>query len=209
MKNIFLLITTFIVLLFVYTTGGFNLFGFGFGFGNLTGTTPTVMVQSSIDGRFYQVKDLEDKHIAANLLAKIRAKLIKLMTHMKTKYPNDVNVKRMVARFNPNSLQEGGHNNGITTYTANKGDKIVYCLRSRKNKQQKLHQNLNILMMVSLHEMAHLMDSNHNPNHTGQFSEYFTLILTEAKKINIFDSFDYSDQGGVEYCGMQILQSPI
>jgi len=208
-SNIIILVLIFIGVFSIYLSGGFQIFGYGFSLGSITGNTPVTMVRSNVDGRTYQVKDLPDKQDAADILAKIRARLIQLMLHMENKYPSDKNVQRMVSRFNPDTLQEGGHNSGITTYTANKGAKIVYCLRSRKNKKQELHRDINLLMMVSLHEMAHLMDPSHNPNHSGEFSDYFKMILKEAKDINIFDSFDYSNKGGVEYCGMQITSSPI
>ena len=87
-------------------------------------------VVSSVDGKAYLVKNLPDKKDAANLLSKLNRTLQKLIVKMKEKYPDSKDVERLESNFSPDSLSEGTESSNYTSYSVNKGEKIVFCLHS-------------------------------------------------------------------------------
>ena len=112
-------------------------------------------VKSSIDNNEYLVRNLENKEEAANILAKLRSKLEKLCEIMKKKYPTDESVIRMNQRFNSDNITESGKSNQYTSYSVNKGEKIVFCIRQKDEKESLVDENT--LTFVAIHELAHVM----------------------------------------------------
>jgi hypothetical protein len=161
-------------------------------------------VNSSIDRKEYLVRNLEDKEEAANLLAMISQNLLKLCNHLKSKYPTKKCVVQILGRFDPNNISEGSHDTKYSTYTLNKGEKIVYCLRHRDGSNQ-LH-DLNTLMFVGIHEMAHI--SSETYGHNDEFKENFIFLLKEAISIGVYKNVDYRDNP-IHYCGMTLNSNPL
>lgn len=162
-----------------------------------------VYVISDIDGLKYKVRNLQDKQTAANTLAKIRANLVKLVEHLKKLKRNDVRI--LIERFNPNSIQEGTADKKQTSVTIEKGEQILFCLRSRKTKTNNRIHNLDMLMYVALHEMAHIMSIS--LDHTEEFIDNFAFLLKESAKIGIYNP-SFLD-GDKEYCGLTIEKNSI
>ena len=107
-----------------------------------------------LDGKDYLVRNLPDKKDAANLLAKIRIKLEKIVESMKEKYPNDKNVKQMNSKFKPDNISEAGKSNQYTSYSVNKGEKIVFCIRQKDDNETLVNENT--ITFVAIHELAHV-----------------------------------------------------
>ena len=139
---------------------------------------------------------------AAGLITNIRRKLSSFVKHLSSKYPNRRDVKLLVRRWNPNAVMEGSHNSGLTTYTLQKGKKIAFCLRDRDG-TDRLHTDENTLIYVGLHELAHLMEKHHNPNHEGGFIDLWQFVLREAAELGIWQQHDY-ERNPVRYCGIYI-----
>lgn len=159
-------------------------------------------VKSSIDNKEYLVQDKDDAQEAANLIATIRQKLTLLTDHLfKTNPPDDPRIVMLKANFNPDNLKEGVDNSGYTSYSINKGEQIVLCLRS-KNKLM----DINTMMFVVLHEFAHI--ATESIGHPPEFWENFKWILEEAINIGIYTKTDYNKES-VEYCGMTISSTPL
>ena len=91
-----------------------------------------VYVISNIDKQKYLVYNLKYKELAANTLAYVRNNLQKLCNVLEKKYPKDERVIRMVSKFNPEAIVENDPNSTNTSYSINKGEKIVLCLRSKE-----------------------------------------------------------------------------
>lgn len=161
-------------------------------------------VRSMVDGRDYLVQSRPDKQEAANLLAKIRANLESLVEHLSKILPNDERTKRILKRFNPNNISEGADNAKYTSYSVNKGEKVVFCLRSRD--QNKKLVDLNTMMFVALHELAHICTES--VGHTTEFWDNFRWLLEESMDIGIYRDGDYKNNP-VEYCGIKITNSPV
>ena len=161
-------------------------------------------VISSIDGKAYLVKNLPDKKEASNLLAKLNKTLQKLIIKMKEKYPESKDVERLISNFSPDSLSEGTETSNYTSYSVNKGEKIVFSLRSRDGQDNLVP--LNILKYVAIHELAHLMTKE--IGHPPVFWDNFKLLLQVAIDEGLYKHTNYSKKPA-KYCGMTIKSSVI
>jgi hypothetical protein len=161
-----------------------------------------ITVKSKIDNNEYVVQIKEDAQEAANLIAKIREKLITLMEHLEKSFGiNDNRVRLLKKNFRPDRLKEGIDTPGYTSYSVNKGEQIVLCLRNN----DKL-VDINTMFFVVLHEFAHL--STESIGHTEEFWDNFKWILEESINIGIYVKQDFKVKN-VEYCGMTITSSPL
>jgi predicted metal-dependent hydrolase len=159
-------------------------------------------VKSTIDNQEYLVQDKEDAEGAANLIATIRQKLIVLVEHLIKTTPNDdERIVMLIDNFKPDNIKEGVDNSGYTSYSVNKGEQIVLCLRS-KNKLM----DINTMMFVVLHELAHIVTKD--IGHPPEFWQNFKWILEESINVGIYQKTNYSRES-VEYCGMTISSSPL
>ena len=78
-------------------------------------------------------------------------------------------LKRLKKNYRPNNITESSPGNKYTSYSINKGDKIVFCLRS-KDGSNKL-EDINTMMFVAIHELAHLMTKS-----IGHTTEFWGII---------------------------------
>jgi len=165
-----------------------------------------VQVKSRLDGNTYSVQDLPDKQEAADHMATIRQNLNKLIQHYKDDPASiaDPRVKVMVERFNPNNIVENDINENSTSYSENKGEKIVVCLRDKREGYPFVDENT--IMFVILHEMAHLMTTT--VGHTPEFWTNFKRILHDAVSVGIYNPVNYT-KNPTDYCGMTITDTPI
>lgn len=159
---------------------------------------------SSFDNRNYLVRNLDDKKDAADLLAKIRKNMEDLIIYLRETYPNNDAVDRLNKKFNPNSLSETGKGSKYTSYSVNKGEKIVLCLRARDN-TEKLEDE-NTLMFVALHEIAHIMTKS--VGHKKEFWKNFKFLLNNAIQQKIYRHENYNDNPK-RYCGIMITDTPL
>jgi hypothetical protein len=162
-------------------------------------------VRSMKDGNTYHVQNLPDKQEACELMAQIRSNLDSLIEHYKSDpaLMAEHRVKVLVSRFNPNNMVENDLDADSTSYSENKGEKIVVCLR---DKQSKKLVDENTIMFVILHEMAHLMTTT--VGHTPEFWTNFRRILQDGIQVGIYKQVNYS-RSPTEYCGMTITDSPL
>jgi len=179
--------------------------GLALAFSYMRGPRNSVLVQAS-DGRQYKVQNLPDKQEAAERMSKIRSNLVRVVQQFDDiNYKQDEPYRRMVERFNPDSLEENDLDADSTSYSENKGEKIVVCLRDKTQKPYPLVDE-NTVMFVLLHEMAHLMTSS--VGHTPEFWANFRKLLQDCIKIGVYKDVNYS-KTPVQYCGMTISDSPL
>jgi hypothetical protein len=169
-----------------------------------------VLVESDIDKKTYLVRDLEDKKLSANLLAKINMNMNKLNTYLfenKKKYPKYIPyIEQLNEKLKKTKIQESTDNGIYTSYSVNKGEQIIFCLRSRKEgNNAKLH-DLNLLMYVVLHEMGHVACPEFG--HTELFKDIFAFLANEGVKLGIYKKIEFKDNPH-EYCGLTITDSII
>jgi hypothetical protein len=160
------------------------------------------------DGNEYDMQNLPDKENAVKVMSHIRESLTKLYVHYKETpgLDQDPPVGRFLARFIPDVFVENDMASQDTSYSENKGQKIVVCLRDKTAPPKYPLVDKNTVMFVMLHEMAHLMTET--IGHTQEFWSNFKRILGDAVKIGIYQQVNYA-QSPVKYCGMKITDSPI
>lgn len=182
-------------LLYLYANGGP---------GNL------VTVKADKDGEAYRVQDLPGKQQAAEHLADLKANMEKVVAfYRQDEFETDPQAKLLVERFNADNLMENSMTSPDTSYSENKGEKIVLCLRDKTDPPAYPFVDMNTVMFVVLHEMAHLMTAELSTGkHTPEFWANFRRILEDASKIGVYTPVNYS-RTPVEYCGMTITDSPL
>jgi len=161
-------------------------------------------VASTVDKQDYLVRSLPDKQEAADLLANIRTRLETMESHLVENFPEDPRTQRLQKNFRSDKISEGSENSKFTSYSINKGEKIVLCIRSR-DKEKKL-VDLNTMMFVALHEFAHI--ATESVGHTKEFWDNFRWILKEAIAIPIYTYQDFNSKPE-GYCGIQITDNPL
>ncbi len=159
--------------------------------------------ESLVDGREYLVRKMPDAQKAADNLAHLKNLVHRLIDHLKQKYPENKSVKLLNQRFKPENLSEASKWSSGTSYSLNKGQQIVMCLRHKPGDQ---FVDLNTLVFVTLHEMAHLATKSRG--HTPEFWGNFKFLLLEAMGIGIYDYHAYH-QMPIEYCGTEIKDTPL
>jgi len=165
-------------------------------------------VVSDVDGKEYLVRDLDDKQQAANLLARVRQNIMTLTDYLvanKTKFVDyEKYIEQLNERIRGVVINESTEKNQYTSYSVNKGEQIVFCLRSRRD-LDKLH-DLNIVMYVALHEVSHV--GCPETDHTPLFKKIFAFFCQIAVNIGLYQKIPFREQP-VEYCGLMISDSII
>ena len=164
-------------------------------------------VKSDIDKRYYMVRNLKDKQYASNILAYNREKILKLIKYLNDnknqKYKDyKIYINRLVERIVDVNIVE---NNGIgreTSYSVNKGEELVFCLRSRK--EMNTFHTINILMYVILHEISHIACPEYG--HGPLFKKIFAFFTKTAMSLKIYEYDDYA-KSPKEYCGIYLSDS--
>jgi predicted metal-dependent hydrolase len=171
----------------------------------LEGKSLGVTFVKSKDDTKFLVRNLPDKQQAANLLGEIKTRLSKLVEHVTTQNDTEkADIERLKKNFRPNNISESSPGNSYTSYSINKGEKIVFCIRS-KDKINKL-MDVNTMMFVAIHELAHLMTKS--IGHTPEFWNNMKYLLKKAIDINLYVKQDFSKKP-VNYCGTKITNSPL
>ena len=157
------------------------------------------------DNNEYLVRNLPDKQKAADNLAEIRARLTKLLEYVKTQDDIEkVDLDRLAGNYKPNNITESSPGNKYTSYSINKGDKIVFCLRAKDSTNKLV--DINTMMFVAIHEFAHLMTKS--IGHTPEFWNNMKYLLKKGIEIDIYERQDFS-KNPVKYCGTKITNSPL
>jgi predicted metal-dependent hydrolase len=161
-------------------------------------------VTSSIDNKKYLVRNRDDKQQAADLLAKVRQNLDKLADYLKENHQDDIRVQRLIKNYKPEKISESIPKANYTSYSVNKGEKIVFCIRSKDEKEELV--SLNTIMFVAIHELAHVITKS--IGHTDEFWDNMKFLLKKSVKINIYKKHDYKNNP-IPYCGTEITDSPL
>ena len=167
-------------------------------------------VKSSIDNQYYLVRNLKDKEIAANTLASIHQNILKFKDYLilNIDKPDFIEFKPYIIQLNNHIkdivISESTNSPRHTSYSINKGEQLVLCLRSRKNWNQ--FHDVNLLMYVVLHEISHISCPEYD--HTPLFKKIFAFYVLQSEKIGIYRKIDFKNNPE-EYCGMIVNDSII
>jgi len=162
-----------------------------------------VIIKSKKDEDFHLVQDLPKKKIAADLMAEIKNRIEKLIKYLQITYPDNTDIKRLTIKYEEDNIRETNINDNGTSYSIDKGEEIHLCLRDKKSLE--LHK-INILMFVTIHELAHIMSKSYG--HNEEFNKNFIFLLKNSIKIGIYKNVDYS-KNQTKFCGMNVNSNPL
>ena len=170
----------------------------------------------------------------ANALSFMRTNLILLVKAVDKNYKNlsekklkeqgiqRAEIKMLIDRFDPDNISESTPTDKYTSYSVNKGEKIIFCIRDKRDFEI---IDKNTLMFVAIHELAHVMTKS--IGHGDDFWNNMRFLLKVAietscdtKQINREnDKNNYSKQNTIykyvnyaenssKYCGTEITTTP-
>ena len=167
-----------------------------------SGDAEVEYVRAKLDGRRYLVKSMADKQEAAEMLAAINADIIRLIKHLVQKYPDWEVSKMMYKNYDPDAMSEGSPDSGYTSYSVNKGEKLVICIR---NTDMSFVEK-NVVLYPAIHELGHI--GTKEIGHTPLFWTNFKIILQEAIDVGIYKKVDFKNNP-TDYCSIKITSSVV
>ena len=111
-------------------------------------------VVSTVDGNSYCVRERNKIDLVVDLLANVTHKMTKLVDYMDETYPDRKEVQRLKKRFNPTKIKETLPTSKYTAYSENKGEKLAFCVTTKKNNNELIDENT--LTFVAIHELGHI-----------------------------------------------------
>jgi len=142
----------------------------------------TEYVQSTIDKKFYKVRNNKDKQEKADLLAVMYLKLNTLVNNLANSSYNVKAVQRLVLNWNKGvTVKEIGKMETDAAYVINK-QFMSFCIPENTSKSL---NDLNLMTYVGIHELAHIMSQE--IGHGEEFISNFEFLLGSAKQMNYFD----------------------
>lgn len=157
---------------------------------------------SEVDGQSYLVQKREDSGAAADLIASVTRDMVALVRHMVSKFPDDPDVTRLANNFDPRKISEGSATSGYTSYTVDKGARMVMCVRQADEAGTFVDKN--VILYVAIHEMGHVMTAE--LGHTDTFWSNNKRLLHEAIQEGIYTKTDFAT-APTAYCGIEIKNS--
>ena len=178
--------------LFVVTAAIASFFTWGYKQLNVEATT----VKAS-NGREYVVVETPSKSEAAEKLATITSRVEHFIAKLNVEFAEDPRVKLLTRRYKSDNVSEGTSKNGFTSYSVNKGERIVLCIRQRDGQ----FADDNDVFYVTVHELAHL--ATNDIGHTDNFWKTFKFLIDQAIRYQLYEYRNY-DRNPVQYCGISI-----
>jgi len=168
-------------------------------------------VVSTVDKQKYLVRNVPDKQEASDLLANINKKLELIVTHLDdNKETNEeykkriTDIKRLKSNFASSTISESSPGNKYTSYSINKGERIVFCLRDKDSEAKLIDENT--ILFVAIHELAHLMTKS--IGHKKEFWDNMKFLLEVGIELGVYTKQDFASNP-VKYCGTQITDTPL
>jgi uncharacterized protein YxeA len=169
------------------------------------------------DGK-YLVQISEDNNTAVDLLATLYNN-IRLTVYYANEKINKIKNKgnltdtdKDILKFEPYlktildkidyvTIRESVPKSKYTSYSVNKGEELVFCIRSKET--NRLH-DINDLMYVALHEFAHI--GCPELDHTPLFYKINRFLLEMATEINVYKYTNYGSTP-LNYCGLMLTSN--
>ena len=156
------------------------------------------------DKNKYLVYNDTKKNDTAILLSDVINNMFKLKDYLYeniSKYPEfDKYIRQLHRNLHKDRslIYENDPNSKLTSFSVNKGEEIAFCLRSKKTNE--LHE-LNLIMYVALHEMAHIACPE--IGHGELFKKIFKFLTEVAIELKLYQLDNY-EANPVEYSGMML-----
>jgi len=159
------------------------------------------------NGNTILVREGVDMEDSATLLSELIKSMYTLRDHLVNNKNNYNDMTEYIELLGKNfskertQIYEKDNDSSLTSYSVNKGEEIVFCLRCKIS--HKLH-TLNLLTYVGIHEMGH--SACPEVGHPPLFNKIFKFLLEEGVKLKIYEYEDYQ-KNPIEYCGMKLYSN--
>ena len=160
------------------------------------------LVKVTINGNTYKVRE-DNKLESAKKLDKLNEKILILIKHLDKVDGEYYGVKRLKNRYKASILSELHKGSSNTSYSVNKGEKLVVCMRSKDDNT--FHDD-NTIFFVVLHELAHIMTKS--IGHKEEFWDNFRYLLKHCIEIKLYKYQDFNNKPE-KYCGIEITDTPL
>ena len=156
----------------------------------------------------FLVRRLPDKNKAAKMLCDIKLKLMQFSNDLLLDLNNRIKmgdsnamkyikyVNTICKRLDNCPFNESSPDSIYTSYTVNKGEEMIVCLRDSKT--HKIH-DFNTLMYVCTHEIGHI--GCPEVGHTHLFHQINKFLLLEAIKYGVYTYTNYN-KFPCKYCSL-------
>jgi predicted metal-dependent hydrolase len=165
------------------------------------------IVEASDNGMKLMVYNDKNKRKSADILAEIIKRMFILRHTLIKEKDNYPEYKQYIELLEENltedrtKIYENDPNSDLTSFSVNKGEELAFCLKSKRTGE--MHE-INLLIYVALHEMAHIACPE--IGHGDLFKKIFKFLTLKAMEIGVYQKMDYN-QSPVEYCGMVLSSS--
>jgi len=166
-----------------------------------------ILVSGSENFTKYLVYNDDKKNEAALLLEQITNNMFKLKDYLYQNIKNFPEFRQYIIQLNTNLnkertlIYENDPKSDLTSFSVNKGEEIALCLKSKKTGSM---HDINLMMYVTIHEMAHIACPE--IGHGDLFKKIFKFLCEQSIEIGIY-KYDNYDNNPVEYCGMMLSSS--
>lgn len=158
------------------------------------------------------LSESSEDRIVNNLLEEVNMNITKLIDYLDKKYANTTNINIIdgISKLKSNYKYENliehipKWYSNETSYTVNKGEILALCLR-HKDIPKRFH-DINVIMFVTVHELAHIFSVS--VGHNDEFWTNFKFLLNESIDVGIYNFDDYNKHNK-HYCGMEINYTPL
>ena len=156
-------------------------------------------LKSNIYQKSYLIKNTENKYEKVKMIDKLLESLNILLEDLKTNEELNIesDIDEIQERLKKSEVLEN-ITDSDTSYTVNKGEKLVICLADRETDNI---YSYNLLMYVLLHELAHIINTTYG--HDDNFKKVFKIITQRAVDLNLYTYEDYK-KSPKNYCGLTL-----
>ena len=160
----------------------------------------TSKIKIVINKKEFYVNKCDDQYYAALIMNIIYTNVFELLKNMneKKKIISKKEIIRVTNIWKNMTIIETDYDSNDTSFMIAKGDSLYICIR---NKKKKIFTDINTLMYVILHELAHIFNPKYE--HDDVFTNFNIELLIEAINKNFYKYIDYNKKN-IEYCGITI-----